>query len=155
MVCHFLATWRQYILRNANWTLFRNCITRECYQDMLLSCNLPVLWIWDNFFDNTYRLGLTESEWAQLHIPWYMQQHAPHHKNWTVPGRFWVELKWIIFDVLNSPRKFLYVLDTRTRICVQERPAWLSLSRNDWPSKYANKTNLAAACLAQDYNEPD
>ncbi len=60
-VTHFLAIWKNFVNLHPEQTLQKNFLTRECYQDCLISCHFAVLLICymrDNFPDLECRLDL-------------------------------------------------------------------------------------------------
>ena len=64
-VTHFLAIWHNYILRNERLSLRQNFITRESYQDIVISCQFAVIltcYMRDNFPEQECCLELSGSD---------------------------------------------------------------------------------------------
>ena len=77
LVVHFLGIWNNFVLREPRLSLKKNFITRETYQDTIISCHFAAMFIsymGDNFSDVDCRLDLTGSNRAVSSVfhrlPW-------------------------------------------------------------------------------------
>ena len=86
LVVHFLCIWNNFVLREPRLSLKKNFITRETYQDTIISCHFAVMFIsymGDNFSDVDCRLDLTgsdnvESFWSD-NGQWVGNHHNYHY----------------------------------------------------------------------------
>ena len=86
LVVHFLGIWNNFVLRDPRLTLKKNFISRETYQDTIISCHFAVIlisYMGDNFADVDCRLDLTgsdnvESFWSD-NGQWVGNHHNYHY----------------------------------------------------------------------------
>ena len=81
-VIHFLGIWRNFIHHHKDYQLKSHFITRECYQDALISCHFSVILICfmrDNFPDVPCRLDLSGSDCCESFFSSNGQWVGNHH----------------------------------------------------------------------------
>ena len=86
LVVHFLGIWNNFVLRDPRLSLKKNFISRETYQDTIISCHFAVMliaYMGDNFGDVDCRLDLTgsdnvESFWSD-NGQWVGNHHNYHY----------------------------------------------------------------------------
>ena len=86
LVVHFLGIWNNFVVREPRLSLKKNFISRETYQDTIISCHFAVMlisYMGDNFADVDCRLDLTgsdnvESFWSD-NGQWVGNHHNYHY----------------------------------------------------------------------------
>ena len=86
LVVHFLGIWNNFVLREPTLSTKKNFISRETYQDTIISCHFAVIlisYMGDNFVDVDCRLDLTgsdnvESFWSD-NGQWVGNHHNYHY----------------------------------------------------------------------------